>query len=122
MKIIITPQVQNVYNQNVNNIYIQNPQYDLNFDKNKNMNSNNNLRNYNSNDNSRGMNNSLHNRPNSVNKKDYNMSLNRLNNPEGNKQQIRNDYNSAYNDKINRGMDNQKYMHNNYLSNQNVLE
>ncbi len=123
MKIIISPQVQNVYNQNVNNIYIQNPQFDLNFDKNKPnqniVNSNNPLRNnFNSNENSEGSNYPLYNRPNSVNKKDYNMSMN----SDIVKQPIRNDYNNNLNDRINRNFDNQKYMYNNYLSNQNVLE
>ena len=125
MKIIITPQVQNVYNQNVNNIYIQNPQNDLNLDKNKtgqnSLNPNTQLRgNYNTGENTKSSNYPLNQRPNSVNKKDYNMSLNKLNNSEIGKGQ----YNSTnYNDKINRGgIDNSKYMHNNYLSNQNVLE
>lgn len=127
MKIIITPQVQNVYNQNVNNIYIQNPQnqYDLNMDKNKTNQNNSQIRNQNLND-PKGLNYPMNNRPNSVNKKDYNMSLNKLNNNEINKQPMRPDYNSNYNDKLNRNFDshnhNQKYMHNNYLSNQNVLE
>ena len=123
MKIIIAPQVQNVYNQNVNNIYIQNPQYD---DKNKtnqnSTNSNNQVRNnYSSYDNTKSPNYPQNNRPNSVNKKDNNISLNKLNNSEIGKPQIR-EYNSNYDDKMNRSIDNQKYMHNNYLSNQNVLE
>lgn len=107
-KIIISPQIQNVYNHNINNIYIQNPSINSGNDNNNvnfgindklknngNYNLNNNFHNignynvnngnYNSYENKRIVNNNNSsqgynsiNRPNSVNKKDDKFSLNNL--------------------------------------------
>jgi len=158
-KIIISPQIQNVFNNNINNIYIQNPNSDQNFNYtsnekirnmigNYNLNSNNlhnnvnsnvNNGNYNSYENNRNMNhssnfnnnniyNQIPNRPNSVNKKDTNFSLNNINQSiDNSRSQVINnnkkEFGYAMNNKVlNKSMESQKIMQNNYISNQNILE
>ncbi len=169
-KIIITPQIQNVFNHNINNIYIQNSHgnndvannsnNNVNFgsgDKVKNTiggdksnntgsfnNLNNNAVNYNSYDNRNNINVNLGynsnqgyiplNRPNSVTKKDPNFSLNSISQHQqcfdNSRSQIISSNNNKdmggyniNNDKlVNRSLETQKTMQNNYLNNQNILE
>lgn len=179
-KIIISPQIQNVINHNINNIYIQNNDM---INKNNNNNNNNSLGNsknvnygtgdkvkiinssssksnisglnnivnsvnYNSLDNRNMSSNNLGynskqgynplNRPNSVGKKDNNYALNNLHQQykiDNSRSQVIN-YNNGignvkekdfglnvFNDKmLNRSLETQKIMQNNYFNNQNALE
>lgn len=112
MKIIISPQVQNVYNQNVNNIYIQNPQYDVNRpnQNNQQINARNNHNSY------QNTNIQMNNRPNSVTKKDNKYSLN-----ENNRQDYR-PQTRPENTNMIRSNENQRLMQNNYFSDHNAIE